>query len=414
MTELKVAYDLSDFAHIPAVRNLVAGKIALDQLPTMDEVKTLATWTNELRDKVGRPASEFEGPQKRDRSAAMTEVAYLAAELGWTDQQIATVLYDVDERWGKYKTRYNREKLLVDIVNRARQKVGYNPVEADMTRWLAQNTAPKLDGEQLVWGFQDFVEADFKIEWIYENLLPRGGLGLVTGFPGTGKTTWAIGMGAHLATGAPDYLIWDNVSGAKKSLFLSLEMGPAPLNHFMSKITSSYADKRNLNKNFLVLPWGKPIFLDQPEGQAFLDKLLNDHMPDLLIIDSLQKVLSKELTDEQAIKDFMAYLAVVRSKYNCSMLMVHHNRKKPNDAQKKGGVEQSDVYGSTYIVAEADFVLSLRTEDEHTLQVDTLKNRLGLAHEPFKITRDNDTLGFSTDMGRIYEQFGEGRRAPTL
>lgn len=409
----KVLYTFEDFAHLPAVRNLVADKIALDKLPSMEDVKTLAKWTTELRDKVNRPAQDFTGPQKRDRSVAMTEIAYLAAELGWTDPQIATVLYDVDDRWGKYKSRYNREKLLVDIVNRARQKVGYNPVDADMSRWLSQQATPTVDGsQQLVWGWQDFEQAEFKIDWIFKDLLPQGGLGFVTGFPGTGKTTWSIGMGASLATGANDYLMWDNVGGSKKVLFLSLEMGPAPLHHFITKMGSAYTDKRSLQRNFQLMPWGKPLFLDQPEGQALLDKLLNEQMPDVLIVDSLQKALSKELTDEQAIKDFMAYLAVVRAKYNTAMLFVHHNRKKPNDAQKSKGVEQSDVYGSTYIVAEADFVLSLRTEDENTLQVDTLKNRLGRTMEAFKITRDDDNLSFSIDMGRAYEQFG--KRAPSI
>jgi hypothetical protein len=86
------------------------------------------------------------------------------------------------------------------------------------------------------------------------------------------------------------------------------------------------------------------------------------------------------------------------------MLMIHHNRKKPNDGQKKG-VELSDVYGSTYITTDVDFVLSLKTQETGLLTVDMLKNRLGASIDAFNMARDNDTLGFSLDLSKIHEQF---------
>jgi len=259
---------------------------------------------------------------------------------------------------------------------------------------------------KLIYGYQDFVDAEFKIEWILQGLLAQGGFGLITGYPGTGKTQFSIALGAHMALGDKKFLTWDNVAGNKKVLFLSLEMSAAPLNHFMGTIGKGYADKNTLNRNFLVAPFGTPINLDTPEGQVFFDQIMNDHMPDILIIDSLQKISSKELTDEQAVKNLIHYLSVVRAKYSCAMLMIHHNRKKPNDGQKKG-VELSDVYGSTYITTDVDFVLSLKTVDGDLLQVDTLKNRLGATFEAFNITRNPDDLSFTTDLGNIFNQFAK-------
>src|SRR5690606_31620860 len=98
-------------------------------------------------------------------------------------------------------------------------------------------------------------------------------------------------------------------------------------------------------------------------------------------------------------------LSGVRSKFGCAILIVHHNRKKANDAQKKN-VELSDVYGSTYITTDVDFVLSLKAEDEEgLLTVDTLKNRLGRTVPAFEIYRDNETLGFSLDMANLTDRF---------
>jgi len=404
---VKSHYSLEDFAHVPSARKIVSTDLVFGELPSLEDVRTLAKWTSEMADKFNRDASYFAGPPKRDRSAAMSELAHLGAELGWGDEQIARILYDADDRWGKYKTRRDRDRRLTDFVNRARQKHGYNSLDnVDLSKLIssANQSAPVMGESKLVWGYQDFVDAEFKIEWVLDGLLAQGGFGLITGYPGTGKTQLSIALAAHMALGEKKFLTWDNIAGKKKVLFLSLEMSAAPLNHFMGTIGKAYPDKNTLNRNFLVAPFGTPINLDTPEGQVFFDQIMNDCMPDILVIDSLQKVSSRELTDEQGVKNLIHYLSTVRAKYSCAMIMIHHNRKKANDGQKKG-VELSDVYGSTYITTDVDFVLSLKTIEGNLLQVDILKNRLGPTPDAFQITRNPENLSFSTDMGNIFNQF---------
>lgn len=403
---MKSEYSLDDFAHIPSARRIVKNDLVVGELPTLDDVKTLATWTSELSLKFNRSFDYFEGPPKKDRSAAMAELAYMTAELGWSDGQIATVLYDADDRWKKYAGRHDRDRRIVDFINRARQKHGYNALQnVDLTQMIQSANQTSVAGEsKLIYGYQEFVDAEFKIDWILEGLLAQGGFGMVTGYPGTGKTQFSIALGAHLALSEKQFLKWDNVAGSKKVLFMSLEMGAAPLNHFMGIIGKGYQDRNTLNRNFLVAPFGTPMYLDTPEGQVFFDQIMNDHMPDVVVIDSLQKISSKELTDEQAVKNLIHYLAALRAKYKCAMLMIHHNRKKPNDGQKKG-VELSDVYGSTYLTTDVDFAISLKIVEGDLLQVDTLKNRLGPTYDAFNITRNPDNLSFTTDLANLHNQF---------
>jgi len=407
MGEVSKTYNLADFEHIQSARRIVKGDLLLGELPPLDEVKAIAHWTTELWEKFSRKAEDFGGSEKRDRSAAMSELAYLGAELGWSDGQIASMLYDADDRWGKYKLRHDRDRRIVDFINRARQKHGYNSLQnVDLTSMIqsANQSTGVMGDSKMIYGYQEFVDAEFKIEWILGGLLAQGGFGLVTGYPGTGKTQLSIALAAHLALGEKKFLKWDNLAGSKKVMFLSLEMGAAPLNHFMGTIGKGYKDKNTLNRNFLVAPFGVPIYLDSPEGQVFFDQLMNDHMPDIVVIDSLQKISSKKLTDEQAVKTLIHYLATVRSKFSCSMVMIHHNRKKPNDGQKKG-VELSDIYGSTYITTDVDFALSLKVVEGDLLQLDTLKNRLGPTLDPFQVTRNPENLSFTTDLANIYDQF---------
>lgn len=395
------SYNLSDFGHIVSAKQLVTADLTVGSLPTVEEVKTLARWTKDMLDLYG-VQREFAQSADFDRSSALTRMAYSGAECGWTDPQILSVLIDLDNRWQKYSERRDRDsRYLIPILNRARQKHGYTPlIDMDVSR-LGKDLA-SADDSVLVYGAQDFVDADFPIDWTLDQLLAQGGIGLVVGYAGTGKTQACLQMAAHMALGLPRFLKWDNIGSKKKVLFLSLEMGKAPFHHFMELIVQSYDDRHVLNKNLLLAPLGTPLPLDTPEGQKFLNNLLDEFMPDVIFIDSLQKVVSKELTDELAVKSLFHYLSGVRAKYKCSMLIIHHNRKRANDAQKKGGVELSDVYGSTYITTDVDFVLSLRMDSPSILSVDMLKNRLGKTMDTFEMVRD-DKLYFSVDLADIYK-----------
>ena len=406
---------LSDFGHITSAKVVVSSKILDEPIPSVQEVIALARWTPEMLElfNVTREQAmsvDEQGTKLFDRSTAMARMAYSGAEQGWTDPQIMAVLLDIDNRWEKYTLRRDREdRFLIPLIDRARKKHGYSGSLTDLAMSALLQQQKPVDGSEaakMVWGFDDFVEAEFHIDWMLQNLFAVGGFGLLVAHPGVGKTTLAIQMGAQLALGHKQFLKWDNTGGAKKILFLSLEMSKAPLNHFLGIIANSYQDRKMLNRNFLVAPLGTPIPLDQPEGQQFLSNLMDEYMPDVLIIDSLQKISSKELTDEQAVKNLIHYLSTVRNKYNTSLLVIHHNRKKPNDAQKKS-VELSDVYGSTYIATDADFVMNLHATTTDMVAVTMVKNRLGPTPEPFEIHRDKN-LTFSIDFDHLQQQFAQG------
>lgn len=390
-------YDLTAFDRIEPVEAQVQKTLTMAELPAMGEVRSLATWSREMVEKFDRDKAWYDGPPKRDRSQGMAEFAYLAAEHRWSDEQIYAALLDLDDRIGKYVGRRDREKRLIDFINRARTKVGYDPQQISAVD-LLQAMSQTKDNGRFVWDLDDFLAADFKIEWLLDGLHERGGFGMVTGFPGVGKTQFALALGMHMAAGAKRFLEWDNVAEPQKVMFLSLEMGKAPLHLFLSTIAKGYTGKRPKRGMFQTMPLGAGLPLDQKDGQAFLEQQLVEHMPDIVIIDSLQKIVSKELTDEIAVKELVEFLRAVRMKHGCSMVVVHHNRKKSNDAQKRQGVELSDVYGSIYLTAEVDWVLSLRTEGESksTLLVDSLKNRLGVTKDQFTIRR-NEFLGFDLD-----------------
>ena len=407
-------YKLSDFGHITSAKLLVSAEIVVSELPTVDQVQMGAKWSSEMislfdvtREVAQAPAPK-EGRKPFDRSGALTRMAYYGAEMDWTDQQIMSVLLHLDDRWEKYSERRDREhRYLIPIVNRARAKIGYEPsISIDVAALLSGKTSASADEKRLIWGAQDFVDADFPINWTYEGLLPQSGLGLIVADPGTGKTQLGLHMACHMALGFDKWLRWNHVGGKQRVLFLSLEMGEGPLHLFMSTIVKSYEDRRALNKNLLLMPVGLPLPLDTKEGQAFLSNVLDEYMPDVVIVDSFQAAISTEMSDETGIKNFFSYLAGIRRKHKCSMILIHHNRKRIGEAKKTGEISLDDVYGSRFISAALDFALSLQETSPNVLTVAMLKNRLGKRTEPFEVVRD-ENLAFSTDIDNIYEMFGQ-------
>lgn len=402
---------LTEFAALPSQKEGIAKDIELDALPEIEAVVAEADWTDDMLDLFEKPKEEVE-----DRSSALQRFAYSAAEVGWTDEQIMAALYALDDRWQKYTARRKatRDNIILNLVNRAREKVGYTSVDIEVSKFLRDPEVPTVDATepaktQLVWGADEFVKADFPINWMLDGLLPEEGIGFISGFPGSGKTQFALQLASYLALGYEKFVKWPITNGERKVLFLSLEMGPAPFHHFMETIGRTYAEHRkSWNKNLRVAPIGEPIPLDTKAGQKFLDNLLEAEQPDVLIIDSLQTAMSKEMTDETASKALMQYVMRTRTKYGCAVIIIHHNRKKSAEAKRKDMTELSDMYGSIMFSANADFVLGIdKQTDGGLVSVHSLKIRLGPTPPPIDLLRD-ENLHFDVEFSGLYDKLTGG------
>src|SRR5690606_763451 len=137
-------------------------------------------------------------------------------------------------------------------------------------------------------------------------------------------------MALHIAGGRDKFLQWD-VVGERKVLFLSLEMATVGIKEFMVKIAGYYDNHTILSKNFHIAPLDDNIALDRIEGQQFLDNLIAEYKPDVLFIDSMQKVTQKELTDELSSKALLNYFDKVRKRHGIAIFAIHHDRKRPSE-----------------------------------------------------------------------------------
>lgn len=370
--------------------HIVSQKIDLGPLPPLSEVFMSCRWPDDFKQLFLSSKEEAHDGSPGGRSGSLARLGYFGAENGFSDEQIYVMLLDADTRWEKYLNRHDREKRLIDIIARARAKIGYVNLEElsfDGLTGVASNKV--VTDSKLVYSFKELLELDVKVDWMMEGLLRNEGIGIFVGPPNVGKTQLLIQAGACAALGW-DFLGWKNLSSPKKVLFFSLEMGTVPLKVFWEKISSEYADQiEHLAQNFNIMPLGEGIPLEQPRGQQLFDSVLTEYQPDLVIVDSLQKVTAKELSDETSIKAMLEYLDSMRLKHHTAMIFVHHNRKKPSDGAS-AVVDVDDMYGSRYIGANIEFALDLREIAKDIVAITHVKNRLGEKCHRFEIRRSKN------------------------
>ena len=392
-------YSRQAFAGFQKVKQLVSDAIKLKEIPEVTKVIAKYQWDDSNFALFMKPEVE-EGK----RSSALMALGYFGAETGMADEEIYALLINADDRWGKFKNRNDREKRLLDIINRARQKhpVGVNSEEG-LLRGLLASAEDVETSANYVFGFAEFNKLDIKLEWVIEGLIERKGMGIVVSAPGVGKTQWSLGMAMSCALGE-NFLIWP-VHKKMKILWFSLEMNGPALQYFTKIMATHYspAEMETLDRNLKIVPMGETLPLDRPEGRQFLETLIEEYQPDGIIIDSMGKVTNKSLNDEEMAKKLANYYAMIRNKYDMFVYFVHHNRKANGDNKKPKDL--ADVYGNQYITADVSSAISLWKEDAGEVEVNVIKSRLAREVEPFNVLR-TDALRFvlkSEMEGNMFE-----------
>lgn len=403
-------YTEDAFSGVPKPREVIKASVDVDDLPDLTEVLAEATWDDELLG-LFRTTGDEMLHESRDRSGALQRLAYEGAEHGWTDEQIMVVLLDADERWGKYVGRPSRTKILVDLINRARAKVGYDSKSEllDLAARFRDTQTVEDSDDKILYSVKELAHMEGISDWIVEGLLTPRGIGHFTGRAGVGKTQLAMQLAADLATGR-EYFLNRKLSGKPhRVLVLSLEMNQYQLPHMMKPLWERYP---NLPEDSLkVFAVGEMLPLESPEGQAYLESLLEGFNPDVVIADSLSFMAAADLTSDTDMKELFGYLSRARNRHDFGLVIIHHHRKKANDAQSKKQPDTlHDVYGSYIITSTVDFVLNLEERpgdpEEKQLTLSMLKSRYSAVPEPMKVQR-NEKLHFSV-LEDLVHAFGEG------
>ena len=308
------------------------------------------------------------------RSTALMHIAYACCEMGMNDQEIITILYSADERWGKFRGRKDRMHRLNEMVAFARIKHPYSNL-------LQVREIP-------VFQYQDFMDTEVKIEWVIEGMLEQTGQIILSSKPGIGKTQLSLRFFMALATG--QRILHYDILGTKRVIFFSLEMGHAQLKYFLTQMEPSLDREQRalLHENFLIVPLGEALYLGNRNSQGLVEDILSKYEVDGYAFDSLGRTTPASTSDEEQIKAILDWDARVRNQTNTFSWYVHHNRKSTIGNKKPKSLD--DLIGSTVIQANTSSVYTMWRQEEDSfspIEIINVKQRLGVMEAPYLITR---------------------------
>ena len=391
------SYSIDDFSSVPIPEiSYDLEQFKRENIP--NPVKTIAKfgpWSEDARDMFAK-GFMAEGL----RSSALTRLAYTGCEHGLDNSEVYSLLQWKDKHWKKFVNRENKERYYVDLINYARQKVPYEGIK-DVTL---------LAEEIRTFSFKEVLEFTDDTQWIIKGLLPYKGVVYLVGRPGVGKTTLGIGMCANLALNK-NYLDWSSNEGkAYKVLYLSLEMTIEDVNQFFAQLKLNYSDAEidELDKNFHTYASPEKIKFFQPQNPLmgkFLRNLEN-LKPDIVLVDPASFALASNLNNQEEISKSIELLDMIKDKYGCTFIFVHHARKEPPGHGYKEA-DLDDVFGSAFIAASASSIIALKQSKEYSesnklMDIRYLKTRFSGDNTGFSVLMDGDRRVFRRpSMGEL-------------
>ena len=317
---------LESFAKVPEVPH---AKIELTQAIIID--------SDILLKELPLPKSlkiriEKEAVLEGQRSQFLYKIAHELAELGCSHSQIASLIFFVDERIGKFKDRPDRLARISEISSIAIHSVA---TEEFITLYSPNEVL-------------NFTE---DLEWLLDRYLHSRGLLFVAGAPGVGKTQFCIQMSYAFATGTE--LL--NLQVAKsKVLFMSLEMDVRELKEVLKTQKLDYPELVEFDANVR--------FIDEPGTLIQYEDIIEEFNPDVIIIDSLMELVDGDINSSTDMKAVTKWFKRLRRKYNTALVVIHHMRKASSGNKKPTKLD--DFMGSVVLNKDIESAFALWQEED--------------------------------------------------
>jgi len=238
--------------------------------------------------------------------------------------------------------------------------------------------------------------------------LTRGGISVLGGAPGVGKSRAALGLAIAGATGRP--WMGHRVHARFRTLIIQIENGEFRLK---KELEDAFADLPDVDMDDwlrITPPPPRGLAFNEPGFREELAKIIREFKPGLIIIDPWNRVAEgdKQADYRQALDDILACLPEAAEE-KPAVLILHHMRKKGSEHTRKQGRDLlHELAGSYQIGSAARCVFILEPASNHTsdptVVLTCCKNNDGKEGEPTAWIRCNGlfqpALGFDMEVFR--------------
>lgn len=254
---------------------------------------------------------------------------------------------------------------------------------------------------------EEFLRKTFqKPKSLIEGLIDEGTLTILGGPPASFKSFFALRVATMGATGGGELC-----AGYPVRPFKVLLIDEENREYRVHMRTWQILDglrrgPDGINMSFLINPNFK-LFIGKESGEdspslVRFKEILRDLRPDLVIIDSLVRVMIGNENEAENIRELFDVFKGLILEFGCAFLIIHHTRK-----GSRNGWE--DLRGSSDLAAMADSVVMLSKVqgESQVLEISTVKDRDGknFRNRRFSVSWDPENLGLIIeDLGEQGEQ----------
>lgn len=270
-----------------------------------------------------------------------------------------------------------------------------------------------------IWKPSEFISfqppADFIL--VGDCHLTRGGISVLGGWPGVGKSRAALGLAIAGATGQ-DWLGF-KIHAKFRTLIIQIENGQWRLKHELSDAVPDGGLDEWLR---ITPPPTYGLAFHEPAFRLRVAEIIQDFKPGLVIIDPWNRVAEgdKQGDYRQALEAIMECLPT-DAKEKPAVLIIHHMRKKGSESTRKQGRDLLHELAGSYQIGSAArcvFVIEPGSNDttDQTVVLTCCKNNDGIEGKPSAWIRSNGLFapapGFDIEAFLSPEPTAKGRTTP--
>jgi AAA domain/CHC2 zinc finger len=216
------------------------------------------------------------------------------------------------------------------------------PEKGDVSDWLQTHTAKELEAQistAPAWQpekpqhayDQDAVEfaaeAPANVDWLVEDLIPRGSAGIFGGVPKATKSLSALDMCMSLSCGVS--WLGLKISARVKTYLVSREDAPGLTQRRIKQLIAGRADYRNLS-DWMRITTRRHVADLEVTSEEHLGKLIERIRAfgaELVILDVFRKLYKGDENDNEVMDAVLEKVNRIRSETGAAIALVHHIRK---------------------------------------------------------------------------------------
>lgn len=216
-----------------------------------------------------------------------------------------------------------------------------------------------------------------KETWIAPYLVPEGRMVSLVGPAKSGKSLLALNCAAAIASGRP-FLGEPTI----QSTVLYIDQENIPISDVKPRLEQMGYTWQDLKTHFIYSSYGRFEDFNTRKGADNLMKLIREHNVQVVIIDTISRVVTGKENDNDTWNDLHKHLESQLKREGISMLRLDHTGKDTDKGPRGGSAKLGDVDMTVTLTAQRNGNMIHLTVDGHRMPLTWAKLHLEKIHVP--------------------------------